>query len=180
MTAHQQMFTMAHAYPLPSFPGNTQEHLLQMLLRKKLEPRAEDWIDEAVRQSKSTDARSPTTVLGPDGMRELWNWAGPLASGIAKELDEADVFRANFTLAERASGIEKVVTGIRRNLDTEDDDEDDEDEGEAGDVMDIDGDGARKAKQAAHQPESQALPPPIPLINLLAFASCGDLGQIVR
>jgi mediator of RNA polymerase II transcription subunit 8 len=175
MMSFQNVFATAHAYPLPQFPGTSQEHLLQMLLRKKLEPRAEDWLEEALQwhtahQEGNAD-KGATDRLDMEQLKTLWDWARPLTNEIANGLDEEDVFRDNFTIAERQAGIENVNTGIRKNLDIygEEDEDEDDDNSDAGAAM-IGVESTSKAKRAPVLSPQQA---PLPLVDLLRFMSSG-------
>ncbi|WPH02233.1 mediator complex, subunit Med8 [Acrodontium crateriforme] len=162
---HRQFLNAAHAYPLPNFPGTTQEVLLGQLVKKKLEPRAQDWVDE---YSQATfgeeDAKKP---FRHEQMRQLWDWAGPSSSDVVRELITNDAFEDDYTFAEREAGIENVVTGLKRTL-GDDSDEDDED----GDKMDEDV-GVEVEKSA--EPGIDTKMPPMPLDRILAFTMTGAL-----
>ncbi|KAH0343174.1 hypothetical protein KCU81_g5347, partial [Aureobasidium melanogenum] len=131
----QPLLTNAHVYPLPSYPGRTQEDLLTQLLRKKLQPQVEDWIANGERHAASSGIEPPqtngTSTNGPQSMNtaqlsDLWEWAGREGNRIARVMG-ADSFDDVFTLEEHELGIENVVTGLRRKLwDSDDEDEDDE------------------------------------------------------
>ncbi|KAK4545469.1 hypothetical protein LTR36_002819 [Oleoguttula mirabilis] len=176
MNEHRAFLTAAHAYPLPTFPGPSQEHVLAQLMRKKLEPKAEDWI-AASTKPKTRDAAqlnglqngdtSRDVRLDREEYRDLWKWAGATSSGIANGMMINDAFEDNYTLAEREAGVENVVTGLKRNLD---DDSDDEDE---------DGEGDEKMQEAMPskpaEPGVDASRPPIALETLLRFTSTGTL-----
>src|SRR5947207_2205118 len=54
MKRHADLFNATVAYPLPNFPGRTQEELLGQLLRKKLEPKVEDWVQQGRELAVST------------------------------------------------------------------------------------------------------------------------------
>ncbi|KAJ9643906.1 mediator of RNA polymerase II transcription subunit 8 [Coniosporium tulheliwenetii] len=94
LSENSAFLSRAHAYPLPSFPGRTQEGLLQQLLRKKLDPSIED----AIADAKKEAARFIDGVDGVDGedgrggklgehdLADLWLWAGPGESEIAHSI----------------------------------------------------------------------------------------------
>ncbi|THZ02117.1 hypothetical protein D6C95_03984 [Aureobasidium pullulans] len=143
----QPLLANAHVYPLPAYPGRTQEDLLTQLLRKKLQPQVEDWIANGERhaaastadpaQSNGADVDGPQPASQPlqsmttAQLTDLWNWAGPEGNRVARDMG-SDAFDDIFTLEEHELGIENVVTGLRRKLwDSDDEDEDDE-EGEGG------------------------------------------------
>jgi mediator of RNA polymerase II transcription subunit 8 len=135
----QPLLANAHVYPLPSYPGRTQEDLLTQLLRKKLQPQVEDWIangerhaaNNAVEPRHTNGSSANPTEPGPQPMSttqltDLWEWAGREGNRIARDMG-ADAFDDVFTLEEHEAGIETVVTGLRRKLwDSDDEDEDDE------------------------------------------------------
>lgn len=73
LSTHQELFRSIIVYPLPEFPGTTQENLLGQLLRKKLEPRVEDWVCEA-RGIASSTANS-RSLTGTE-LQQSWSRAG--------------------------------------------------------------------------------------------------------
>ncbi len=112
------------AYPLPTFPGRTQENLLGQLLRKKLEPNVEDWVE------KGREAATELQGSGRQASREhdllaLWEWAGMAANEQARK----HTWGGEYTLEERELGTENVDTGLRRKLEESSDDSSDDDEG---------------------------------------------------
>jgi mediator of RNA polymerase II transcription subunit 8 len=144
LASAQPLLANAHVYPLPSYPGRTQEDLLTQLLRKKLQPQVEDWIangerhaaNNAVELHHTNGSSADPTVSKPQPMstaqlNDIWEWAGREGNRIARDMG-ADAFDDVFTLEEHEAGIENVVTGLRRKLwDSDDEDEDEDDQGEA-------------------------------------------------
>jgi mediator of RNA polymerase II transcription subunit 8 len=128
-------------YPLPSYPGKTQEALLGQLLRKKLEPEVEDWVTQGLQVAELAG-------MADDGKRsgvlDLWSWAGMAAN----ELARGHEWGGDFTLEEREGGIENVVTGLKRKF-VEVDEDEDEDEEEDENEDDDDDDAAGKDKMEA-------------------------------
>ena len=186
MSSHRQLLSTAHAYPLPNFPGHTHEGLAQQLLRKKLDPRAENWIDgnlhpekhETADTSKST---GDVVLLKSEEMRELWDWAGPTSNSMLREFVEEEVFEDEYTIAEREYGIEKVVTGLKRKLggyEKDDEEEDDEGEAEDGDKMEEDVGPDASAKAIVDGVDTTK--PAVPLETLLKFMSTGDFTSSSR
>jgi mediator of RNA polymerase II transcription subunit 8, fungi type len=118
LTRHADLFQRVAVHPSTNFPGRTQEGLLQQLLRKKLEPHVEEWVDEG----RTVQATNEAEKEKDD--EELWKWARDfIGERVAKyAIEEAG---DNYTAAEREMGIENVKTGLRRKLD-EDEDEDEE------------------------------------------------------
>lgn len=170
--AHRQFLKEAHAYPLTSFPGHTQEGLLGQLLRKKLEPGVEDWIEEYTTKGVDGQQRvngAPSEGLSRNELRELWNSAAPTSQGIVGPMLEEDgEFGDDFTIAEREEGVENVITGLRRKLDGESDDEDDEDGDEK--MEDV----IPSAKVAAEEEGGvDTSLPPLPLDSVLRFMTTG-------
>ena len=111
-------------YPTPDFPGQTHEGLLGILLRKKLEPHVEDWVDQgreiAVESmGQGIDAESRHTEV-----QDLWSWAGMAANEQARK----HTWGGNYTLEEKEMGVQNVVTGLRRKLREDPDDSSEEDE----------------------------------------------------
>ena len=123
--------------------------MLQMLLRKKLDPTAEDWTsdgrnvgsrigseeddahiddgeDIAIENGDETAGGEKQAKLNRAELRELWSWAGPTENEMARKMLDEETLN-DFTFEEQELGVENVVTGIRRKL-WESDDEDDEDE----------------------------------------------------
>lgn len=86
---------------------------------------------------------------------ELWTWAGMAAN----ELARGHEWGGDFTQEEFEGGLENVVTGLRRQLNWEDDD-DDEDEDE------IEGEGKKEAPEEARDA--------MPLEQILKFMMKGS------
>ncbi|KAH1487204.1 mediator of RNA polymerase II transcription subunit 8, partial [Aspergillus fumigatus] len=102
------------AYPGPSYPGRTQAPTLEQLLRTKLDPRVEDWVSRGRRAGAS--ALEDRGALSESALAELWDWAPVEANQEARRRN----WGGNFTLEEREMGIQNVVTGLRRQLEDED------------------------------------------------------------
>ena len=167
---HRQFLQEAHAYPLTNFPGHTQENLLGQLLRKKLEPGVEDWVD--VHTTKVDDA--PVNGLGRDEMKELWNWAAPASAGIVGPmLEEGGEFEDDFTIAEREAGVETVVTGLERRLDGDEE----EDEGDEDDEYDEEGDKMEDVMPSVKKDDGEKgidpTLPAMPVDSVLRFTTTG-------
>ena len=132
--ANRGFLTAAHPYPHASFPGHSHEIVLQQLLRKKAEPTVEDWVDDNTNPSKVAKwDNGRDTGLKEDEQAELWAFAKPTSTQAFGDMYSSGAFDYEYTLAEKAVGVENVVTGLRRKLnkylnDDEEDDEDDEDE----------------------------------------------------
>lgn len=176
--ANHDFLRAAHSYPVGSFPGHSHEPQLQDIMRKKLTPQTEDWVADHAKlriadgpQVDSTQTNGSLAAihvrsdeLKTDDLTDLWEWAGPTSNAVVKDMMESGAFEDDYTLAERGTGIENVVTGLNRKLgDESSDDEDDED-----DAMDEDNAPKRSAKPIVE--ESQ---PPMQLERMLRFMSTG-------
>ncbi|KJX99688.1 RNA polymerase II mediator complex component Med8 like protein [Zymoseptoria brevis] len=181
LSSQRQLFSSEHAYPLPDFPGHTQEGLLQQLLRKKLDPKAEAWISESLEGDKKTQngtAEEQATLSSEDTMA-LWSWAGNAIGEMRTEMEDSGSFRDDYTLAERQAGISSVITGIKRKLgrdmDSEEEDDDEDDEDGNMDTKDEEMKDGHEADASASQGASlegfNPTAPPIPLDTLLRFAT---------
>lgn len=94
---------------------------MNQLLRKKLEPHVEDWVEEGRAAGEKLEDREEVT--------ELWQWAMMAANEEARK-HEWD--GAEYTLEEREMGVENVVTGLRRGVYEESSSDEEEKEEEGG------------------------------------------------
>lgn len=149
-----------HPYPLPSFPASTQEPALHALMRKKLDPIAENWIDSSLRADKTGGREGADDDLLPEeDVQQLWSWVGKANRDILEPLIED--MDADYTTAEQEQGIENIVTGIK-SLDENEDDEDEDMEG------------AKPTKQDLSLPPVKGMDisrPAVLLDNILRFTS---------
>lgn len=107
VNSHKALFDHLAVFPLPEFPGRTQEGLLGQLLRKKLEPGVEDWVAKSLEEGK---AKKPLAVAADQ--EELCDFAYSFCG----QQIRSRAWGANFTLEESAQGIENVNTGLKRKL----------------------------------------------------------------
>lgn len=131
---HKALLDSAHVYPLPSFPGIEQEALLGQLLRKKLDPDVEGWIESAgrahVHSHDTEQSNSNTHTLNASERRQLWTSAGDRAAEILERVPK----NLDYTVSEIVNELDGVETGIKRELRTGtekvvlDEDSDNEDE----------------------------------------------------
>lgn len=73
LSKHSDLFAQTVVYPSTNFPGRSQENLVGQLLRKKLEPGVESWVEEGRalgRAGREQGAREEDEEL--DG---LWDFA---------------------------------------------------------------------------------------------------------
>lgn len=157
MTQNAKTLKEAHPYPMTNFPGHTQGDTMMTLLRKKLDTRAEEWIEEL------TDGFHAEGEGGLDRgeLEGLWSWASSCSQGIVGPMLENEDFGDDFTLAEREEGVENVRTGLRRKLWEEESGEEDEDKMEE-DVMP-----EKKEAEEGVSPELK----PLPLESVLRFTT---------
>jgi len=189
-----------HVYPIPipsttqaaNQPAtpiwHTQENILTQLLRKKLDPDTESWIESAS-NSLHNDAAHSSGINGLSGNHksidkpgnggEMSTWAADKAREIAGNMP----WGSAFTIEEREGegGMKSVKTGLRRDLvaDEEDDDDDDDDDDEK-EEKDEDGKEGEK-DEGKMDVDSQAEPvqvPKVPMMvleDVLRFAMTGGI-----
>jgi mediator of RNA polymerase II transcription subunit 8 len=116
---HAELLSKTVVYPSTNYPGRTQEGLLGQLLRKKLEPHVETWVEEG----RDIQAELKTGETEEALLSWAKDWLGERVSTYA-----ADEAGDNYTVAERELGIENVRTGLRRKLEESDSEDEDEDE----------------------------------------------------
>lgn len=118
---HAELLSKTVVYPSTNYPGRTQEGLLGQLLRKKLEPHVETWVEEG------RDIQADLSAGDTEEALLSWakDWSSERISTYAQE-EAGD----NYTVAEREMGIENVRTGLRRKLEESESEEEDEDEDE--------------------------------------------------
>lgn len=168
---------------MPKFPGPSQGHILESLLRSKLEPDVEEWVErgEALAPSQVTNPGH----LGQVDLNELWDWA-PEA---AKTKEWQQCWGGDYTLTERLQGLaddgegwENIVTGLERELEdpgTPKDPDAKEEEGDENDQDVVDEDEMQGIEEQPEKPVSASTAsrapkaPPMPLENMLKFISTG-------
>lgn len=125
MSKNADLLNKTVVYPSTNYPGRTQEAVLTQLLRKKLEPGVETWVEEA-RTTQTSVAETSTNEKEDNELLDFArDWIGPRMVKYVTE-DSGD-----YTFEERARGIENVNTGLRRKLqEDESDDSDGSDEDE--------------------------------------------------
>lgn len=147
--------------PSSNFPGTTQEAALQSLVRKKPDPEVEAAIEKSRRF-----VEEDVTQDGLKSMHEVWtdarDWIQKRIMSYVSE-EAGDVY----TKEERERGVDSVRTGLKRDL--EEDEEEDEDEEDEDEEME----GVEKPKEdkAKEEPEIPRGPEPE---TLLWFAARGD------
>ncbi|GJC88392.1 mediator of RNA polymerase II transcription subunit 8 [Colletotrichum liriopes] len=171
LTENTHVFQHLHVFPDVAYPGRVHENILLQLLRKKLEPGVEEWVErgrEATRELRASSSEGGGA--GEVGLEDVWRgvreWTVERVQRYVLE-EAGDVY----TEEERERGVENVRTGLTRSLeDDEDDDEEESDEegggGEDGDVV-MSGQGQ---KQQATQPKPTGPEPEM----LFWFEARGD------
>ena len=142
-----------------------------MLLRKKLEPEVEGWVEGYTTKFEDGDGGAGGGSAKDAGvdLKQLWNWAGPTSFGIVSPMME-ESFDDDYTIKERADGVEKVVTGLKRKLDGDDSDEEAED-GEADAKMEDVMPSAKKDEEQEKGVDTSL--PAVPIDGVLRFMSTG-------
>ncbi|KAL2017672.1 hypothetical protein VTK56DRAFT_1886 [Thermocarpiscus australiensis] len=157
-TEYSDLFQRIAIHPSTNFPGRTQEHVLLQLLRKKLEPDVEGWVEDA-RETARAAGLDPSTLATGVRPRGANGYDDEDTYGLDQEdevpsdpfneqwADMLDAFqetlqqyvtvqvKKKYTVEEQAIGIENVRTGLKRNLeesDEEDEEEEEEEEEEVG------------------------------------------------
>lgn len=113
--------------PSSNFPGNTQEPALQTLIRKKPDPE----VEAAIFRSKKF-IEEEVTQEGLEKMHDVWSdardWIQKRIMTYVSE-EAGDVY----TKEERELGTDNVRTGLRRDLESDEEDEDEDEEMEGAD-----------------------------------------------
>jgi mediator of RNA polymerase II transcription subunit 8 len=132
LKSHSELFEKMVTYPSTNFPGRTQEGLLVQLLRKKLEPGVERWVEEGRAMALSTSQAGNGQGEQEDDLEEKWKEARDF---IGERIARAAVThrRDEYTTEEREMGIENVNTGLRRPMKLGVDEDGESDEGESED-----------------------------------------------
>ncbi|KAF3764549.1 hypothetical protein M406DRAFT_233404, partial [Cryphonectria parasitica EP155] len=125
LSKHSALFQRLAVHPSPNYPGRTQEDVLGVFLRKKLEPQVETLV-EAARDEALAAGISPDRSF-PIPLGDVWvdsmAWCRERLKRFAHEFEES-----LYTAEERAMGIENVRTGLKRSLEEEEEDDSDDEE----------------------------------------------------
>jgi mediator of RNA polymerase II transcription subunit 8 len=144
-----------------------------------LEPGVENWIYEHTTKQQAdlqvNGAGKQDQRLQDKELRELWSWASRTSSSIVVPMMEEDgALYDDYTIAEREGGVEKVFTGLKRNLDRDSED-DDEDEGDGTEGESMEGVQPGAGVSAKEEDGIDPSQPPMPLESVLRFMSTGSL-----
>ncbi|KAK3341272.1 mediator complex, subunit Med8 [Lasiosphaeria hispida] len=198
-----ELFQRIAIHPSTNFPGRTQEQILLHLLRKKLEPDIESWVEEARDTARAAGLDASKLGSGftddnnedaggygleqegevpPDAFNEQWaDIRDACDEGIMNYIQNQA--SEPYTIAEQEVGTRNVRTGLKRSLEDESD-EDEEDEDESDEEMG----GAGKAGGAGvpapvpgygQQPGMPGQAKPLGMLpeQVLWFAARGDLNM---
>ncbi|OHE96675.1 RNA polymerase II mediator complex component Med8 [Colletotrichum orchidophilum] len=150
LTENTHVFQHLHVFPDVAYPGRVHENILLQLLRKKLEPGVEEWVE----RGRETTRELRTSPDGEARLEEVWcdvrEWTVERVQKYVLE-EAGDVY----TEEERHRGVENVRTGLKRGLEEEEDDEESDEEGEG------EGDGDEDVVMSG-QPQSQQAKPSKP------------------
>lgn len=164
---NRTFFESTVAYPIPAFVDRSHENIVTEVVRKKLEPSVEDWVDRGMDTGTKIDERQD--------LDHLWSLVHSKSVASVTQIPWA----SDFTVDEARSegGIDAVHTGLRRKLNKggeEADDESDDDEADIDDEakdeshkMDID----TTATNNNNQPVSSG--PVLPMDQVLKFLNSG-------
>ncbi|KAK1455412.1 RNA polymerase II mediator complex component Med8 [Colletotrichum melonis] len=160
LTENTHVFQHLHVFPDVSYPGRVHENILLQLLRKKLEPGVEEWVErgrETTRELRGGANAAPPPSLSDGSSVGIGGGpgiaGGPVGAGngggeaqleaVWRDVRAWTVERVQkyvleeagdvYTEDERRMGVENVRTGLRRGLEEDDEDDDDEDEEEESD-----------------------------------------------
>ncbi|KUJ09687.1 uncharacterized protein LY89DRAFT_597801 [Mollisia scopiformis] len=120
LSSHADLLNRTVVFPSTNYPGRTQEGLLTQLLRKKLEPQVENWVEggRQIAQAEGLSGKDNDEFLG-------WavDWTGKRIAEYAQNeaLDE-------YTIDEQALGIENVNTGLKAKYEDDESEDSNEDE----------------------------------------------------
>lgn len=182
LVRHQDLLASTVVTPSLTFPF-VQQGMLDQLLRSKLDSQATDWIENGHALAQE---QAGTQILSAKDMAQLWRSAQRI---VARE-GAAQIWNADYSLAEKKTGIENVVTGLKRDLKEPDtppsmddydgsgdaieefESDEDEVEEEDGDRMETDFKPGRISKTVAVVDLTQ---PAVPMDSILRFMTRGTM-----
>jgi mediator of RNA polymerase II transcription subunit 8 len=191
-TENADLFQRLVVHPSTNFPGRTQEHVLLSLLRKKLEPDIESLVEEARETAQAAGLDVSQLPAGVHTREEDYYGQEediPMDPFSEQWADMQDAFqealqqyvtvqgKRKYTVEEQAIGIENVRTGLKQNLesDEEDEDEDEEEEEEDDEVQIIEAPGGRGGPAAgAGGPDAAGGKPKLEPEHLFWLAARGN------
>lgn len=108
--------------------------MLEHLLRTKLEPEVEEWVEKGQEMARKA-SNGKYTELSESDRDELWQWAPVIANDEIRKQN----WGGDYSIAEKQAGIENIETGLKREL-QEPPDPEEEDEDEGGEESEKEGD----------------------------------------
>ncbi|TQS37512.1 hypothetical protein Golomagni_02010 [Golovinomyces magnicellulatus] len=118
LSKHSELLNKTAIYPTPDYPGREQEGLLGQLLRKKLEPSVEKWVEKAKEVAESSS--------NTEEQEEFKSWAADWISLRIANYAQNEA-GDEYTVEEREKGIENVRTGLKSSSKATNNSEDKED-----------------------------------------------------
>ncbi|KAG9239898.1 mediator of RNA polymerase II transcription complex subunit 8-domain-containing protein [Calycina marina] len=158
---YSELFSSTVAFPLPEYPGRIQLDLLQHILRKRLDPATESWVEQGLAANASLGVK--VTEL-----EELWEWAKAWLDDRFQTFIQ-DEYDNPYTAEEEELGWENVRTGLQPEHQDEDEDEDHSEDEESG---------MKKQKEPPKPPSDSQKQPErtiIPTSDILRFSSGAGL-----
>ncbi|RKF63277.1 Mediator of RNA polymerase II transcription subunit 8 [Golovinomyces cichoracearum] len=123
LSKHSDLLNRTVIYPTPDYPGREHEGLLGQLLRKKLEPSVEKWVEKAKEVAESSS--------NTEEQEEFKSWAADWISLRIANYAQNEA-GDEYTVEEREKGIETVRTGLKSSSKATNNSEDEEDGDEDG------------------------------------------------
>jgi len=120
LSKHADLLNRTVVFPSTNYPGRTQENILTQLLRKKLEPQVENWVEEG---RKIADNEGGTDKTEDEFLDWAIRWLEKRIVVFGDEEAQED-----YTAEEKELGIENVNTGLRRDYEDEESVKSDEEE----------------------------------------------------
>lgn len=167
LAENQDLFSRMALHPSTNYPGRQQENVLTQLLRKKLEPDVEELVDRG---------RGAARLVTPEGLamlQDVWDecrqWTQRRVAEYVGE-EAGDVY----TREEREKGVENVRTGLRRDLESDDDEDDEDEDDDSEDGNDDEKSDKPKKASAVEEPAAPKPPRGLEPETLLFFMARGD------
>lgn len=81
MQMNSPLIASTAIYPVPLYPGREKEGILNQLLRKKLEPGVEEWVEHGQKTAHDVGGGNA------EDWKELWEWAAVNGNELARSHD---------------------------------------------------------------------------------------------
>ncbi|KAK1690115.1 mediator of RNA polymerase II transcription complex subunit 8-domain-containing protein [Colletotrichum godetiae] len=168
LTENTHVFQHLHVFPDVAYPGRVHENILLQLLRKKLEPGVEEWVErgrETTRELRGGGGEAQLEAV----WRDVRAWTVERVQKYVLE-EAGDVY----TEDERRMGVENVRTGLRRGLEEEEEEEEEEDDDDDEDGSDEEGGGGDVVMSGQSQTKKPTKPTGPEPEMLFWFEARGD------